>query len=359
MVVGRHRKGASMSVFDGITDDLTGQDGSLERPPATNRGVTDYFLADFLCVGLDFLVYSGLPLEPSLVFPRGSKDDIIPGFSALDTLAFRSVVPHHPDLFLVGAGKFKGAGYDTSLAMSAGTLRYHSRRLDEQKINVTFSGQDLAYLRSIGISSQDLLQHVAGLPGSSVTRMDPAIDIFKRCDPFDLRWAYQRGEVQCKARGAPRFYLQDDIQDDGDFIPRGTVRFGSDSADRGLRVYDKAWEQQLPGRDWTRIEQVLRGVRADMLAERLAGADDFPQVIQASIRDYCDAPTVPWYCEALSGPAVDLPKVPRKDSDSLKYALGLVPFMEKLMGDCALLGDWRLYDGLQKACDNVLRLGKE
>lgn len=338
------RKGASVYLNDNSNST------SAQLPPLSNRGVTTVqgLLHQTVSVSIDWLRYS--VAWPSVAVRDGrlvERDAL-----TLGEIAARAALMPSEALKLTGEVLAPPKGYDTRLGLSYGSLRFHTGRV-EQKIGVEFTGRDLDGLRAAGVDVIQLLAWVCSRPGSRVTRLDIAVDVFGEADPLDVYRAWLDGELVSASRQCNVVHSQRRVG--SEIVSLGvTVYVGSRNSDRVLRVYDKALQrgESFP---WTRIELESGGKRADLLAARLAGADDWREVARAAVRAFCAAPSVEWYTAAVSGPIVELPVVRRHASDRKRWLLEqCLPALRAELVVCEAMGDWELYDAFQTVLDRYL-----
>lgn len=299
----------------------------ITQPPLSNRGVTK--IPDGVATSLDWLRYS-VPWPDNQIPQDGLQTVLRQAF--------------HPSEKITFTGEFltPPKGYDTCLALNYGTVRYHSA-LPQQKIGVEFTGRNLSELRSQGLPAIDLLAF-AVTAGGRFSRIDLALDIFGQdADPMDIQRAWLAGKLVTRAQAVS--HIEQQRRDGDGFKSDGvTVYVGSRASDRFIRVYDKAREQNLDGVKWTRIEFQVGGDLARVFADVLPNVK-LPEFIQTAIRGFCAAPTVPWYQNALTGLAEDLPQVPRRDSDRKRWLLKQVlPALQAELVACEQADDWELYD---------------
>lgn len=316
-------------------------------PPLSIRGVTmrEAARTGSVSVSLDWLRYSvSWPSE----FVR---DGVLVSnsLSELSQIAFKASVMPFSGLKLSGEVLPPPKGYNARMGLSCGSLRFHSD-IPGQKIGVEFTGRELGVLRGMGADPLEMLRWMGSVKGVKVTRLDLAVDYFGEADPLDLNRAFLEGKLITPARQVVPHNGK--VKQGREFIDidRG-VYIGSRSSDRFLRVYDKRLEQGGSGEPWVRIELQLGGDRADRMAQ-LLGADPraFQDVARAAIREFCEAPSVPWFGAALTGPVVELPQLGRKDSDRKAWLLHQVlPAFRAELADCDELRDWELRDAFESA----------
>lgn len=320
-------------------------------PPLSNRGVTGCqgLLHQTVSVSLDWLRYS---VSWSADMERWIQLHPLRVADELFRMAFRRAVMPSEAFFLTGEAIPPPRGYNACLGLSYGSLRLHTER-PEQKIGVELTGKDMSGLRAAGVNHQDLLRFVVAAPDSKVSRLDVAVDVFNSGgDVLDVLRAFEAGDLVTAARQVdirnPRVRVGNEL------VSRGkTVYVGSLSSDCFLRVYDKGLEQGLDDTDWIRIELQLGGHRAYASAVWLAAANgDFVERARGCIRSFCEAPTVGWFTRALDGPLVDVPQVPRRDSDRKRWLLRqVIPALAAELLECEKVGDWEVYEAFAEVLE--------
>lgn len=301
------------------------------QPPLSNRGVPN--INEGVFASLDWLRYS----------VNWPNDEVQSGPGLLDVL--RRCLHPSPLLYLTGETLPVPKGYDTCLALSHGSVRFHSQQA-KQKIGVEFGGRDLSELKAAGLPALKLLQYAVSV-GARVTRLDLALDIFGRdADPLDIYRAFLAGELITHVQVVEQMERKRRI--DGETSSDGvTVYIGSRHSERFVRIYDKAKERRMDGLKWTRIEFEVAGSLAGTLGGCLS-PEGFEAVIQAAIKGFCQAPTVGWYTDAITGPAVQLPVLGRRESDRKRWLLKQVaPALKAELAECEAHDDWELYEVFQ------------
>lgn len=219
----------------------------------------------------------------------------------------KSILPNetHPDYQLTGHGRY---GYRRALHNSLGVLVMDEGE-ERQGVHVVMSGEPLLALREMGITDREMSAHVVGM-GGKVARLDVAIDIFGGAlRPGDLEAAYLAGEVNTPARSGVRVY---GVNVDG---PSDTFYLGSRTSERFLRFYAKGVPVMGQQQVYMRLELELKKLRAQGVNAVLAVSDNSRAVINRAIHDYAPWPGNEEWSAVLAGHDVELPKLPRGDSD--------------------------------------------
>jgi len=271
----------------------------------------------------------------------------IPQKSSIRNAMLRSAVMPTDAIKITGEVISNPKGYNNALKMTYGSVRWHSE-LPKQKIGIEFTGKDLAGLRQKGIEPLELVKYAIS-QGAHFSRLDIALDVFgQEANPLEIHKAWEAGEVETKAKTCG--VVNTSKRDEQGLTSKGiTVYVGSRNSTRFLRVYNKALELKLDGVKWTRIELELGGKRAHSMASVLTVLD-LADYGRAAIRDFCQVPGVNWYQNALDGPLMDLPVVPREENQTLTWLLKIVvPCIRRVLAECELVGDFELYNALKAA----------
>lgn len=124
-------------------------------------------------------------------------------------------------------------------------------------VHLSFTGRSLRSLAEGGITALSMLDWVLA-QGGRVTRIDLAIDVFDE----DIDIIALAGSPRIKeAPGSARKWNYIKGHDGG-----CTAYIGSRKSEKFLRIYDKAAEQGLKDRKWTRFELEIKGDAAREVA---------------------------------------------------------------------------------------------
>jgi hypothetical protein len=260
-----------------------------------------------------------LPIEQiPRVTPNPSNTGVtgIRTFGHLDYLAvtfpankpFSALLPPEikPDFELTGRGRY---GYRRAYQNTLGALLMADGD-ERQGMHVVLSGKPMETLRDRGITDRAMCQHILK-EGGQVARLDVAIDIHAgKLRPADLERAYLAKEVKTVARSAERHYG----------INKGeaadTLYLGSRTSDRYLRFYAKESEGEMGNKAvYMRLELELKKLRAQGVNAVISASDDTRAVINRAIHDYVTWDGSEEFTAVLAGHDVDLPSLPRGDTN--------------------------------------------
>lgn len=311
-------------------------------PPHTNRGVTHPELTHHALpiVSIDWLQYS-VPWPDNL--------HRWPDHGFAENEVIREVLPPHEKLFMTGEILHPIRGYNAGQAASFGRVFWHSGNR-AQHIGVIFTGDDMRAAVNILMPNMQMLNWAIA-KGKKIARMDVAVDIFdSRADPSDILKMWQLGHVGTPARKVTETTSYTDTRDRG-IIKCPTIYIGSRVGDRMLRVYDKG-KQTASHDHWVRAELQTRDDNAMGLAKAIQRGGITDTGRQA-IRAFCSCPRLGWWVKALEGPAVELEKVGRKETNTEKWVMNVaLPAVQKLATE-------EMQDGVTTTYDAVSRVFNE
>lgn len=171
--------------------------------------------------------------------------------------------------------------------------------------SLTLSGQVLEILRSTVETDAPLLDLV-NLHKGRASRIDLALNILEGATTPALLWQdYQAGLVRTKARGNKALSTAESGVE-GFYI-------GSLKSDKFLRVYDKALENRLQGKNWTRLELVCRKLVARSYVQAMCNQKSLRPFINKAIAEFADFAASDDFREATSQEDADLPILGRKE----------------------------------------------
>ncbi len=152
-------------------------------------------------------------------------------------------------------------GYSFMMSHPFGhSIMSHPNR-PEMGVHLSFTGRSLRSLGEGGITALSMLEWVLS-EGGRTTRIDLAIDVFD--EEIDI--VALAGSPRVKAApGSCRKWNYFKGHDGG-----CTAYIGSRKSEKFLRIYDKAAEQGLPDRKWTRFELEIKGDAAKEVAIQVA-----------------------------------------------------------------------------------------
>jgi len=163
-------------------------------------------------------------------------------------------------------------GYNTGTKFSDGRMEFtHSSRPD-MGLHIQWDGTSLD---DSSVSPLDIVKFLLSA-GAKFTRIDLAVDAHN----YNLRPQQATIEIEekryvCRARKAPHW---------GDALQPGYTQYlGTNASEIHLRIYDKAGEMGVAG-DWTRVELVCKGFRAQKAAEAVLRGTDFRALVTGFAR---------------------------------------------------------------------------
>jgi hypothetical protein len=184
----------------------------------------------------------------------------------------------------------------------------------KQGIHVVMTGETLEALRNEGVSDSALCLHVIGREGKA-SRLDVALNLLEGKLTFtDLEAEYLAHRAKTQARAAS---IVKNLH-----TPEGTLYIGKRASERFLRAYNKGAQVGLET-SWLRLELETKKRAARGLVIVLATNDDTRAVINSAIRRYVDFPDLPEYAQAVTGPDVTIPAIPRKMTATYRWLLGV------------------------------------
>jgi hypothetical protein len=192
-------------------------------------------------------------------------------------------------------------GYNTGLKFTDGRQEFtHSNRPD-MGLHIQWSGIALD-----GLEMQPLeLVKFLHSAGARFTRIDLAND----CQNFGMKAEDATNEIRekrfkCRCKKTPAWF-------DPTF-GGWTQYLGTNASEIHLRIYDKAAELGISG-DYTRVELVVRGKRAQKAAEAIIRGVDF----RALVAGYCDFPDWTAWRDIMAADAVALPAEKKETATDL------------------------------------------
>jgi hypothetical protein len=224
-------------------------------------------------------------------------------------------------------------GYDTRLALTYGSVSWHTR-CPHHKICVQFTGRDLRLLKEAGGNPLDLLTHALDHE-AKVTRLDFALDVFGPSSPKDLYEVWRADALKTPVRKCT--FMQSSDRTKGEEGEAYTVYIGSEESDRRMRCYDKAAQLKVAG-PWTRIELIARQGVGNRLATAMLDTDIGTAGKQA-IRDFvqCD---IDWFNQAVTGPSVYIAASSRQEHDTRHWLTEtILPILGRVVDEDAAVGD--------------------
>lgn len=206
-------------------------------------------------------------------------------------------------------------GYNTALDMRIGRVDWYAGRPEQRRL-WTFSGGDMTSLENIGFQQAALVAAVCDVHDMHASRLDFAVDVREgQADPTHIEAAWHAGKLDTHARKMT--VIQATRRGQG--TTGKTVYIGSRQSQAFLRVYDKGAEQGTT-EDWTRIELEMKHPLSTKVLKTMNQKGIMP-IGTAAIRRFVDAPTVPWYSDALAGAGEADLRVGRKQTDWEKWVI--------------------------------------
>lgn len=261
--------------------------------------------------------------------------------------ALRVAIPRDPAFQLTGEMTSNAKGYDSAQKLTLGIVHWHST-IPSQGISVELSGSSLAAMRAASVSETFLLHHVSAVL-AQVSTLDAALDIYNSGGHHrDFITARDNGTLETSARSIGEHAAS--VKVDGKWIPEGTVYVGSAKSPRQIKIYDKAREQKLMGRDWIRIEMRWRGKHARAAHDAMLKFGIAP-TLRAAILSMVNLPKA-WFRDAMKGEIALIEPVRRPETDTDKWLIELVaPLLERRLANERAEGGSTLFD----AFDGILR----
>lgn len=313
------------------------------KPPLTNRGVTDpidLIHADPI-VSIDWLQYS-------VPWPAGLHSWPDHGFAETEVIS--AVLPPHKKLFLTGEILHPIRGYNAGQAASFGRVFWHSGNR-AQHIGVIFTGDDMRAAVNVLMPNTEMLNWAIA-KARKIARLDVAVDIFDhRADPTDILTMWKAGYVGTPARTVTETTSYTNTSDRG-VVKTPTIYVGKRDSERMLRVYDKAG--QTGGLDtWVRAELQTRDDNAMGMAKAIQGGG-LTDAGRQAIRSFCSIPTLHWWRLAMEGPAVELAKIPRRETNTEKWVMNVaLPSVQKLAIEQLQDGRSTVYDAISRVFNEL------
>lgn len=262
---------------------------------------------DTTSVAIDWLTFT-LPYPPELINVETYIDLILTSLGDTGKRETAKPYPHN---------------YDKALQGDYFRISFSPDRPDN-KLCFNLTGANCNAMYQDDIDFQWLLGIILG-KGAKITRLDIAIDYYKPCR---IETIYNHLIANPKATKARTLtpYHQVDLDNKSDTMTG--VYIGSRSSDRFICLYDKAIQLEQDDRHHKRIEIRNKGQHASAIAIAIQSAGE---VIagRSAIAAYCK-PSVEWWQDAIKGEAIAMPKIPRKDTDTMRWLLSTVlPVIER------------------------------
>jgi len=167
-----------------------------------------------------------------------------------------------------------------------------------------------------GITALSMLEWVLG-EGGRVTRIDLAIDVFDQ--DIDIVALASTPRIK-SAPGSCRKWNYFKGHDGG-----CTAYIGSRKSEKFLRIYDKAAEQGITDRKWTRFELEIKGDAAKVVAEQVAALKEGEHALYIKgIMKAMFNPDHPLYQEIISAPAHIVTTNKDTDDNTLEWLMNSV-----------------------------------
>jgi len=211
-------------------------------------------------------------------------------------------------------------GYKQGYKSESG-VRAYTGGSERMGVHVICGGDALEVIRKPGVTDQELCQFTSEHHGRA-SRLDMTINLIN--SPLTVRHVvsgWKSHHLHTPARNG--------WEDRGVHAPGHTLYVGSETSDRRARVYDKYAETAVKDPEafaalkdkidsWMRFELQARNERARGYQGALT-YNPTEDVVKQAMRDFID-----WgdetYLEAVSGPDVPIPDLPRKPPVFWKWA---------------------------------------
>lgn len=296
-----------------------------------------------LRAGLDWLQYS-VEWPPQLSkWPDNNN--------ALLTV-LRSALPPVDKISLTGELIRPMPGYNGAMGATHARMFWHSENR-WQNIGVVMTGDDMRSVLSIPFPHEALLRWCVA-KSKKIARLDFALDVHDvTANPRDIMTAWKGKSATTPAQKVMEFTSYEKTTD-GTILAAPTVYVGARQSDRQLRIYDKARQMGLDT-PWVRIELQLRDQRAWALAQAMV-RHGIARAGQQAIRDYITVPEVRWWLDAVSGEAVYIEPVGKKETNTEKWIREVcLPAIRKVAAEQIEQGRWTLYDQVYDVLGDLLR----
>jgi hypothetical protein len=192
-------------------------------------------------------------------------------------------------------------GYNTGLKFSDGRMEFTHTTRPDMGLHIQWDG---ASLDALTITPLELVQFLSGM-GVRFTRIDLAVDAHNyNLRPQDATEQINAKKHRCRSKKNPIFADAT--------LPGYTQNLGTNASEIHLRIYDKAAEMGVAG-DWTRVELVCRGFRAQTAAQTIVRGTDF----RSLVKGYADFPAWPEWCEIMVADAIALPAEKKETATDL------------------------------------------
>jgi len=182
-------------------------------------------------------------------------------------------------------------GYNTGVKFGDGRMEFTHTSRPEMGLHIQWAG---AALDALEINPLELVRFLSSA-GATFTRIDLAND----CQNLNLKPEDATNEIRekrfiCRCKKTPAWF-------DPSF-GGWTQYLGTNASEIHLRIYDKAAELGIKG-DFTRVELVVRGKRAQAAAQAIIRGVDF----RALVAGYVQFPQWKEWGEIMVADAVSIP----------------------------------------------------
>lgn len=317
----------------------------MNNPRLVTTGVTppENLYPAPLQAGLDWLQYS-------VEWP--SQLQQWPDTSAALLRVLAEALPPVEKITLSGELLRPMPGYNGGMGASHARLFWHSENR-WQNIGVVMTGDDMRSILSIPMPHEALLRWCVA-KSKKISRLDFALDVHDPdANPRDILEAWRSKSATTPAQKVMEFTSYEK-QHDGTVALAPTVYVGTRSSDRQLRIYNK---QAQMGTDypWTRIELQLRDQRAWNMAEAMV-RNGIGKAGQQAIRDFITVPEIRWWLDAVSGEAVYIEPVGKRETATEKWIREVcLPAIRRTAAAQIESGNWALYDAVDALISDLLR----
>lgn len=174
-------------------------------------------------------------------------------------------------------------GYDTGVKYLDGRIELCSSNRKDMKPHVIFSGSCIDRLSLE--NGNDTLKTLRAMSHGKPTRLDIAVDVKEGTLPIEeMRDHFDNGQSITRAK---KGVYMETVGEVGE-----TLYIGSTASGKRLRIYDKAAEQGLKDKSWTRVELQLRSSFAANSFLLLINSEEPYLVIPKLIVGFVDFPEI-------------------------------------------------------------------
>lgn len=317
----------------------------MSNPRPVTTGVTSPAQPELapLQAGIDWLQYS-VEWPPQLAQWPNQSDALLKVLSG--------ALPPSDGINLTGEILRPMPGYNGGQAATHARIFWHDMNR-AQHIGVVMTGDDLRSVLAIPYPHEGLLRWTVA-KARKIARLDFALDVHDpRANPREILEAWHAKTATTPAQKVME-YTSYERTPEGNIVDSPTVYVGARQSDRQLRIYNKG-RQMGTDTPWIRIELQLRDQRAWSLAKAMV-RNGIARAGQQAIRDYISVPECRWWMEAVSGEAVYIAPVGKKETNTERWIREVcIPAINKTVAEQIEIGRWDLYDALDGVLSDLLR----